>query len=214
MQRFFDIAFEPHALAHQRRRGSYDSYERARAQPAPEGLGAPEIAFLSERDSFYLASVGANGWPYVQHRGGPPGFVRVVDPTHLAWADRSGNRQFVTAGHVDHDDRVAIIAVDYPNRQRLKLLGHARFTPEPEPELLDRLGIDGRLEGLVTVEVVAFDWNCPKYITPRFTAEEVRAAIEPLQQRIDELQAALAEHQQTQPAPDTERAVDSERAVR
>ena len=177
MERFFDLVFDPDTLGHQRRRGSHDRYEAARALPPPAGLGEGEIEFLARRDSFYLASVGANGWPYVQHRGGPAGFVRVVDPTHLAWAERSGNRQYVTAGHVDHDDRVAIIAVDYPHRQRLKLLGHARFDPEPGADLLERLGIEGRLEGLVTVEVAAFDWNCPKYITPRFTVEEVRAAV-------------------------------------
>jgi hypothetical protein len=192
MERFFDLVFDTDTLGHQRRRGSHDRYEAARRQPAPAGLGDGEIEFLARRDSFYLASVGANGWPYVQHRGGPAGFVRVVDPTHLAWAERSGNRQYVTAGHVDHDDRVAIIAVDYPNQQRLKLLGHARFDPEPGADLLERLGIEGRLEGLVTVEVAAFDWNCPKYITPRFTADEVRAAVEPLHQRIQELEAALA----------------------
>jgi predicted pyridoxine 5'-phosphate oxidase superfamily flavin-nucleotide-binding protein len=193
MERFFDLAFDTDTLGHQRRRGSHDHYEEARRLPAPAGLGDGEIEFLSRRDSFYLASVGANGWPYVQHRGGPAGFVRVIDPTHLAWAERSGNRQYVTAGHVDHDDRVAIIAVDYPNRQRLKLLGHARFDPAPGADLLERLGIAGRLEGLVTVEVAAFDWNCPKYITPRFTADEVRAAVEPLHQRIQELEAALAQ---------------------
>lgn len=193
MERFFDLVFDADTLGHQRRRGSHDRYEAARTLPPPAGLGDGEIDFLSRRDSFYLASVGANGWPYVQHRGGPAGFVRVVDPTHLAWAERSGNRQYVTAGHVDHDDRVAIIAVDYPNRQRLKLLGHARFDPEPGADLLERLGIEGRLEGLVTVEVAAFDWNCPKYITPRYTVDEVRAAVEPLHRRIQELEAALAQ---------------------
>ena len=193
MERFFDLVFDADTLGHQRRRGSHDRYEAARTLPPPAGLGDDEIDFLSRRDSFYLASVGANGWPYVQHRGGPAGFVRVVDPTHLAWAERSGNRQYVTAGHVDHDDRVAIIAVDYPNKQRLKLLGHARFDPEPGADLLERLGIEGRLEGLVTVEVAAFDWNCPKYITPRYTVDEVRAAVEPLHRRIQELEAALAQ---------------------
>ncbi|HET8618806.1 MAG TPA: pyridoxamine 5'-phosphate oxidase family protein [Acidimicrobiales bacterium] len=193
MERFFDLVFDADTLGHQRRRGSHDRYEAARTLPPPAGLGDGEIDFLSRRDSFYLASVGANGWPYVQHRGGPAGFVRVVDPTHLAWAERSGNRQYVTAGHVDHDDRVAIIAVDYPNQQRLKLLGRARFDPEPDAELLERLGIEGRLEGLVTVEVAAFDWNCPKYITPRYTVDEVRAAVEPLHRRIQELEAALAQ---------------------
>ena len=197
MQRFFDLAFDADALRHQRRRGSHQHYAAARALPAPDGLGEAEIEFLSHRDSFYLATVASNGWPYVQHRGGPPGFVKVIDPTHLAWAERSGNRQYVTAGHVDHDDRVAIIAVDYPHRQRLKLLGHARFEPDPGPDLLGRLRIDGRLEGLITVEVAAYDWNCPKYITPRFTTDEVRSVTEPLQQRIQQLEAALAERRQT-----------------
>ena len=202
MDRFFDLAFDADTLRHQRRRGSFERYEAARVLPVPAGLGEAEIEFLSRRDSFYLATVGASGWPYVQHRGGPAGFVKVVDPTHLAWAERSGNRQYVTAGHVDHDDRVALIAVDYPNRQRLKLLGHARFDPDPESDLLRRLEIEGRLEGLVTVEVAAFDWNCPKYITPRFTADEVRAVIEPLQRRIRQLEAVLATANHT---PDSER---------
>ena len=196
MEHFLDLTVEADALTHQRRRGSFDHCASARALPIPAGLGAAETEFLSRRDSFYVASVGANGWPYVQHRGGPAGFVKIIDPTHLAWAERSGNKQYITAGHVDHDDRVAIIAVDYPNRQRLKLFGHARFDPSPGTDLVERLGIDGRLEGLVTVEVVAYDWNCPEYITPRFTADEVRAVIEPLQQRIEQLQAAL-----TNPTP-------------
>ncbi|MGD9705143.1 MAG: pyridoxamine 5'-phosphate oxidase family protein [Acidimicrobiia bacterium] len=196
MEHFLDLTVDAGAEGHQRRRGSYENYATARAQPVPDGLRAAEIEFLSQRDSFYLASVGANGWPYVQHRGGPNGFVKIVDPTHLAWAERSGNRQYITAGHVDHDNRIAIVAVDYPNRQRLKLLGHARFEPDPEPGLLDRIGIDGRIEGLVTVEVVAYDWNCPKYITPRFTADDMRAVIEPLQHRIQQLEAALSQQHQ------------------
>jgi predicted pyridoxine 5'-phosphate oxidase superfamily flavin-nucleotide-binding protein len=191
MQHFLDVTVGEAAAQHQRRRGSLDNYERMVAAEAPVGLGAAEAEFLSRRDSFYLASVTEHGWPYVQHRGGPAGFVKVLDHAHLAWADRTGNRQYITAGNVDGDDRVAIIAVDYPNRTRLKLLGHARFEPEPDPATLEQLGIDGRLEGLVTVEVVAFDWNCPKYITPRYTADEVHAATEPLRARIAELEAQL-----------------------
>jgi predicted pyridoxine 5'-phosphate oxidase superfamily flavin-nucleotide-binding protein len=192
MRHFLDVAAGEAAAEHQRRRGSFDAYSNVVTAPVPLGLGAAESEFLQRRDSFYLASVTADGWPYVQHRGGPAGFVKVLDPTHLAWADRAGNRQYLTAGNVDGDDRVALIAVDYPNRTRLKLLGHARFDPRPDPGTLERLGIDGRLEGLVTLEVVAFDWNCPKYITPRFTAEEVRAAVEPLRARIAELEAIVA----------------------
>jgi predicted pyridoxine 5'-phosphate oxidase superfamily flavin-nucleotide-binding protein len=175
MQRFHDLAFSDDARNHQRDRGSFEAYAAGAAMPPPDGLGEYEIEFLHRRDSFYLSSVGDNGWPYVQHRGGPAGFVKVADPTHIAWADRSGNRQFITAGHLDQNGRVAIIAVDYPNRLRLKLLGHASFDPHPDPAELERLGISGRLEGLVRVEVVAFDWNCPKYITPRYTEEEVAA---------------------------------------
>ena len=196
MEHFLDLAVDPDALGHQRRRGSHDHYAAAHARPAPDGLGEGEIEFLSRRDSFYLASVGANGWPYVQHRGGPSGFVKIVDPTQLAWAERVDNRQYISTGHIDHDERVAIIAVDYPNRQRLKLLGRARFDPYPRADLLQQLAIDGRLEGLITVEVVAYDWNCSKYITPRFTADDMRAVTESLQQRIQQLEAALRPTQQ------------------
>jgi predicted pyridoxine 5'-phosphate oxidase superfamily flavin-nucleotide-binding protein len=192
MQQYLDITVGDAAAQHQRRRGSFDGYARMRASAPPRGLGDTEIDFLARRDSIYVASVTYDGWPYVQHRGGPAGFIKVPDRTHMAWADRTGNRQYITAGNLDRDDRIAVIAVDYPNRTRLKLLGRARFDPDPTPASLEALGIDGRLEGLVTVEVVAFDWNCPKFITPRFTAEEVRAATAPLRERIAELEAQLA----------------------
>lgn len=191
MQTFGDLAFSPSVQRHQRRRGSLDGY-RHEGDRGPDGLGPEEIAFLTERDSFYLASVGEPGWPYVQHRGGPAGFLRVLDPTHLAWTERPGNRQFVTAGNLDHDNRVSLIAVDYPSRQRLKVLGHARWDPEPSAEALTALGSTGRIEGLVTVEVVAFDWNCPKYITPRYTEEQVEAYTAHLTRRIADLEEQLA----------------------
>jgi uncharacterized protein len=192
VQHFLDISAGPHSNAHQRRRGSYDGFRAWTSGPATERLGPDEIEFLESRDSFYLASVGEDGWPYVQHRGGPVGFVRVLGGTTLAWAERPGNRQFLTAGHVDADSRVALIAVDYPTRTRLKVLGRADWQPAPDPVRLDELGLEGRAEGLMTVEVVAVDWNCPKYITPRFTAEQVAAVVEPLRRRIDELEAQLA----------------------
>lgn len=192
MQHFLDIAVGEAAADHQRRRGSFDNYQRPEGVLAPLGLSDDEVDFLRRRDSFYLASVTEGGWPYVQHRGGPAGFLKVLDRTHLAWADRTGNRQYITAGNVDRDDRVALIAVDYPNRSRLKLLGHARFDPDPDAATLEQLGIDGRVEGLVIVEVVASNWNCPKFITPRFTADEVQAATAPLRARIAELEALVA----------------------
>lgn len=192
MDHFGDIAFTPLVQHHQHRRDSRDAYQRMSESPPPAGLGSEETTFLAERDSFYLASVGEGGWPYVQHRGGPVGFLHVLDPTHLVWAERPGNRQFVTAGNLDHDDRVALIAVDYPNRRRLKLLGHAHWDPNPDPEVCAALGLTGRLEGLVVVAVAAFDWNCAKLITPRYTAEQMRELTGERDARIADLEAQIA----------------------
>lgn len=191
MENYLDLAVGESAANHQHRRGSRQAYQEMAETPAPAGLGPDEIEFLSARDSIYVASTGEHGWPYVQHRGGPKGFVRVLDATHLAWAERSGNRQFISAGNLDHDDRVSIIAVDYPNRQRLKLYGRAHFDHSPSNDELAAIGFDGRAEGVMTIEVVAFSWNCPKYITPRYTSDEVRAVVEPLQLRIEELEKQL-----------------------
>ena len=193
MENYLEIAVGDEARRHQTRRGSLEHYENVGDMPPPAALGDQEVAFLTERDSFYLSSIGENGWPYVQHRGGPPGFVHVVDRAHLVWAERAGNQQFVSAGNTDHDDRISIIAVDYPNRSRLKLYGRAHFDPSPTASEREALGIEGRIEGVMRVEVVAFDWNCPKYITPRYTADEVRAATQPLHDRIAELERRLAD---------------------
>jgi uncharacterized protein len=188
MQRYSDIAFTPAVEACQVERGSYEHYHQPTATVATEGLGLDEIAFITDRDSIYLASVGESGWPYVQHRGGPAGFITVLDPTHLAWIERPGNKQYVSAGNLVNDDKVAIIAVDYANRTRLKLYGHARFDPKPDPAILERIGHGGRVEGLMSVEVVAYAWNCPKFITPRYTAEQVRSITDSLIEKIARLE--------------------------
>jgi uncharacterized protein len=192
MNRYGDIAFSPEAQQHQRRHGSLEHYSAGTAGPAPDGLGEAETQFLRERDSFYIASVGSNGWPYVQHRGGPAGFVHVLDATHIGWADRLGNRQYVSAGNLDHDPRVSIIAVDYPNRQRLKLYGRARYETEPDESLRSQFARDGRADAIVIVEVAAFDWNCPKHITPRYTEAQVRTITDPLRERVQALEVELA----------------------
>jgi predicted pyridoxine 5'-phosphate oxidase superfamily flavin-nucleotide-binding protein len=192
MERYHDLVFGDASLERQEARGSRAVYAAMADEPAPDRLGPAEVAFLRERDSFYLSSVGPNGWPYVQHRGGPAGFVHVVGPTTLRWVDRVGNRQYVSAGNLDHDDRVAIIAVDYAQRRRLKLLGHATFESDPSDTEVESLGVTSRAEGVVTVDVVAFEWNCPKFITPRFTEAEVVAATEPLRRRIADLEQQLA----------------------
>ncbi len=192
MQRYHDIAFSPDAQRHQRARGSYEHYQAEQHLHAPEGLSDNETSFLTERDSFYIGTVGSNGWPYIQHRGGPAGFIKILDATHIAWIDRPGNKQFVSAGNIDHDNRVSIFAMDYPNRRRLKMYGHAHFDTQPPDATLALLGADTRIEGIVTVEVVAFDWNCAKFITPRYTEEQVQAVVAPLEARVLELEAQLA----------------------
>ena len=198
-RRFFDVAFTPAVQAEQARRGSRAGYAAAAAAlegtPAAEGLGEQEIGFIEERDSFYLASVSETGWPYVQHRGGPAGFVRGLDDRRIGWADYAGNRQYVSVGNTAGDDRVAMIFMDYPHRQRLKVLGHmTAHDAASRPDLANRLVVDGykaRVERFVVVTVEAFDWNCAQHITPRFTLAEIEKLAAPLRARIAELEAKL-----------------------
>lgn len=150
-------------------------------------------AFIAARDSFYMASVSENGWPYVQHRGGPPGFLKVLDDKTLGFADFRGNRQYISLGNVRADDRVALFMVDYPRRKRLKLLAHMTVHPlDANPELAGRI-IDadypGEPERLMTLSLESYDWNCPQHIIPRFTKEMVDLAAEPLQEEIARLTA-------------------------
>jgi hypothetical protein len=193
---FADIAFTPAVQAQQERHGSRRQYARMQAQPAGDtGLGATEAQFLQQADSFFLASVSETGWPYVQHRGGPPGFLNVLSPTRLAFADFGGNRQYVSAGNVAVEDRVAIIVMDHARRQRLKLLGHLRFTDvaDADAQLVAAVvprGYPARAERIGVIEVAAFDWNCPQHITQRFTLEQVEEAVGPLRARIAELEGS------------------------
>ena len=163
--------------------------------PDRDQLGQAEAEFIAARDSFYLGSISASGWPYVQHRGGPSGFLRVINETTLAFADYKGNRQLLTTGNVSGNDRVALFLMDYQNRTRLKILGHARIEDaRVHPELVGQLTdptMQAAVERLVLIDVVSFDWNCPKYITPRYSAEEVEELAGPLRRRIAELEAAL-----------------------
>jgi predicted pyridoxine 5'-phosphate oxidase superfamily flavin-nucleotide-binding protein len=142
-----------------------------------------------------MATVSETGWPYVQHRGGKPGFLRVINPTSLAFADYKGNRQLLTTGNLAVTDRVTLFLMDYPQRTRLKILGHARVEDARQhPELVAQLAepeVQRIVERLFFIEVVSFDWNCPQYITPRYTAAEVEMAVTPLKQRIAELEAEL-----------------------
>jgi predicted pyridoxine 5'-phosphate oxidase superfamily flavin-nucleotide-binding protein len=156
-----------------------------------------EAAFITLRDSFYLASVSQSGWPYIQHRGGPPGFLVVLDDTTLGFADYRGNRQYISLGNVAADNRVALFLMDYPGRKRLKVLAH--MTPhdlKAEPDLAARLATPGYralAERGFTLRLDAFDWNCPQHIVPRFTGPEVEAAVAPLRARLALLEAENAE---------------------
>ncbi len=164
--------------------------------PEPDHLGAKEIAFIGARDSFYLASLTEAGAPYLQHRGGPVGFLRVLDERTLGFADYGGNRQLLTTGHLRRDPRVALFLMDYPARRRLKIDGEAEVMPiEADPQLVELLGPQvgqaGEMERLFRISVEAFDWNCPQFITPRFTEAELEGRLRPLQERIAELEGQI-----------------------
>jgi predicted pyridoxine 5'-phosphate oxidase superfamily flavin-nucleotide-binding protein len=136
-----------------------------------------EASFIAERDSFYMATVSESGWPYVQHRGGPVGFVRVLNEKMFGFSDYTGNRQYVSVGNMRQDDRVSLFFMDYPNRKRLKLLGRSRLVEKGETELLDQLTVAdyrARVERSFVITVEAFDWNCPQHITPRFTESQIK----------------------------------------
>ena len=194
--RFAEIAFTERVRAEQEREGSRESYARLEiGEPHHDRLGPAEAAFLSARDSFYLATVSETGWPYVQHRGGPPGFLRVLGPRTLAFADYEGNHQLVSTGNLAGDGRVALFLMDYANRRRMKILGRARVVDaRQQPDRVAALLVEAgaRVERIGEIEVLSFDWNCPQHITPRFTAEEVACVVEPLQREIAQLQAQLA----------------------
>jgi predicted pyridoxine 5'-phosphate oxidase superfamily flavin-nucleotide-binding protein len=160
-----------------------------------DALADDEAHFIRSRDSFYLSTVSESGWPYVQHRGGSPGFLHVINPTTLAYADYKGNRQMLSTGNIAANDRVCLFLMDYPQRTRLKILGHARVEDARQhPELAARFAtpdVRSLVERVFFINVVSFDWNCPKYITPRHTAAEVEKAVAPLRRRIAELEAQL-----------------------
>lgn len=196
--RFAEIAFTPAVQAQQELHGSRASYQRSlEGEVWNDRLSEKETEFIHARDGFYLASVGEGGWPYVQYRGGAPGFLRVLDEKTIAWANFRGNRQYVSAGNLGGDDRVALILMDYANRRRLKLLGHARVVEVGQEDgLAAKLAVAGYsavVESAFVVRVEGFDWNCPQHITPRFTIEEVERATQPLRDRVAELEATLAD---------------------
>ena len=178
---FAAIAYTPSVRNCQRMFGGRDLGESAEGIPAENAtvpsaeLGTREQEFIAARDSFYLSTVSESGWPHVQHRGGPAGFLRILGPKTLAFADLSGNRQYVSVGNLTRNDRAALILVDYPNRRRLKILGHVELIDmaAAAPNLMEKMQLsEGNIERIMLIQIAAFDWNCSRYITPRFTESE------------------------------------------
>ncbi len=176
------MMFSPAAKRLQEQHHSRAQYERlAELGPRDEALGDFEQQFIAARDSFYLGSVTEDGWPYIQHRGGPVGFLHILDGRSLAFADFAGNKQYITTGNLATNDRVSLFLMDYPHQARLKIIGHARIV-----DLGENLGLEAKLarpadpatiERLLTISVVGYDWNCSQHITPRFTEEEIASGI-------------------------------------
>lgn len=170
----------------QRRDGSRAAYARmeGEGEGGPDRLTGKEIDFIAARDSFYMASVTDEGWPYVQHRGGPAGFLKVLSDNRLGFADYRGNRQHVSTANLTIAPRVSLFLMDYPNRRRLKLLGHARIVSgRDDPQRVAALMPDrykATPERAYLIDIIGFDWNCPQHITPRFTESEWTALNHPV----------------------------------
>ena len=195
---FGSLAFTPAVKELQQQHGSRQQYERMVTQGAAHNkLTADEIAFLEQRDSFYWATTGSNGWPYIQHRGGAKGFLKVMDDHTLAFADFSGNKQYITTGNLTTDDRVALILVDYAMQARLKILGHARVLEGEAARawLAQHPAEDesAAVERVFVIDIEAYDWNCPQHITPRYTREEIERALTPMYAQIEKLDQENAE---------------------
>lgn len=193
---FAEIAFTPTVKKLQEQLGSRTSYARMEDAPGAinHRLSAAEAGFIAARDSFYMATVSETGWPYIQHRGGPAGFVRVLDEETIAFADFRGNRQYVSVGNLTNDDRVSLFFMDYAQKRRLKLFGRAKSVGLDEEELMSRLEMPdyrARVERGFMIKVEGYDWNCPQHITERFTADEMHAMTMPLTARIAELEGEL-----------------------
>jgi uncharacterized protein len=189
---FAEIAFTPRVRELQTLAGSRERYSAMdESTNRRDKLTDRETTFIESRDHFFQASVSETGWPYVQHRGGPAGFLKVLDERTLGFADYRGNVQYVSVGNLLHDDRVALIVMDYANQRRLKLLGRVRFAERStEPELIDRLvtpGYKAIVERGFIITVEAFDWNCPQHITPRFTQAEIDEMNAPLKAQLQSL---------------------------
>jgi predicted pyridoxine 5'-phosphate oxidase superfamily flavin-nucleotide-binding protein len=177
---FAEIAFTPLVKEQQEIHGSRRQYKRVEESGAPsDRLGPYEREFIQQRDGFYMASVSETGWPYIQYRGGPEGFLHIIDDKKIGFADLRGNKQYISIGNLHHDNRVSLFLMDYVQQQRLKILGRASVLEgtEQAAELIAKFKTSepGAVpERAIVIDIEAFDWNCPQHITPRFTEAEMK----------------------------------------
>lgn len=200
MDNFAQHMFSDAAKAEQEKAGTKAKYDHVYQTRLTGGLGADEKAFIETRTSFYIASIVDSGYPYIQHRGGPAGFLQVMDPNTLGFADYQGNKQFITQGNLATHNKVSLILMDYPRRARLKMIGEARMiAADNDTALTEKLSLEGQgpVERLMTIKVTAIDWNCPQYITPRYTEVEIGEMLAPkmaeINRQIDTLAGRLKE---------------------
>ena len=193
---FLDIAVTPSVRAVQAKMGTDHIWGNVQGHHEGDRLGENEVAFIADRDSFYMATVSETGWPYVQHRGGPRGFLKVLDDRTLAFPDYRGNRQYISTGNLAADDRSCLFLMDYARRARLKVYAHVEtLALDADPALTEEVvapGYRAKPERIFRLHLVTFDWNCPQHIMPRFTEQQISEAIRPLSDRLAELEAENA----------------------
>jgi len=194
---FMEIAATPSVRAAQAEMGADHLWSDFAGHREFSRFTANESAFIGERDSFYIASVSETGWPYVQHRGGPRGFLKVIDDRTLAFADYRGNRQYISTGNFAANDRACLFLMDYPRRTRLKIYAHVeKLGLDDEPSLTEQVkdsAYKAKLERIFRVHLETFDWNCPQHISPRFTEDEIATAVQPMRERLAQLEAENAD---------------------
>jgi len=194
---FLDIAVTPSVRAAQARMGADRIWQDFKGHRQFDRFTENEAAFIADRDSFYMATVSETGWPYVQHRGGPRGFLKLVDDQTLAFADYRGNRQYISTGNLAADDRACLFLMDYARRARLKIYAHAETVAlDADPALTELVTVPdygAKLERIFRLRLSAFDWNCSQHIAPRFTEQEVTDAVRPLRDRLAQLETENAE---------------------
>lgn len=189
---FTDLTFTDSVKAAQEKYGSREIYQRVEDKSLDQSrLSIRETNFIEQRDSFYLSTVGENGWPYVQFRGGPRGFLKAIDAQTLAYADFQGNMQYISTGNITATKKAALILLDYPSRKRLKVWAETEvLDPSEHPQLLKQLedpGYQAKIERIIVFHLKAFDWNCPQHITPKFTLEEMKSLVKEHPELIEEL---------------------------